>query len=142
MKTDSQLQQDVVAKLKWPSEVLVAQIGVKVKDGVLALSGDVEWQFQRQDAADPVRYRIGLIGVSNQICIKRALNANAVKSCIEAVLKRRATAAAKTVAVAIKGGGAILSGTVHSGAERGLATRSAWGGSGVRCGVVNMTLVY
>ena len=34
MKTDSQLQQDVTAKLKWEFAVHAAQIGVEVKNGV------------------------------------------------------------------------------------------------------------
>ena len=80
--------------------------------------------------------------MSNQIAIKPVLTATAVKSDIEAALKRRATADAKTIAVAVKGGDVTLSGTVHNWAERELATRSAWGSSGVRNVVDNMTLIY
>ena len=35
MKTDSQLQQDVTAELKWEFAVHAAQIGVEVKNGVV-----------------------------------------------------------------------------------------------------------
>ncbi|MEO8281180.1 MAG: BON domain-containing protein [Ideonella sp.] len=217
MKTDSQLQQDVMAELKWEPAVHAAQIGVEVKDGVvtlagevssyyeklnaeraaqrvagvkalavemqvkvgefgkrsdadiaqsakniigwtsslpadavkvmveggwLTLSGDVEWQFQRQDAADSVRYLSGVTGVSNQIAIKPTLAATAVKSDIEAALKRRATDDANTISVAVKGGDVTLTGTVHSWDERDLAKRSAWGSSGVRNVVDKMTLAY
>ncbi|MCV2356523.1 BON domain-containing protein [Paucibacter sp. B2R-40] len=216
MKTDSQLQQDVMAELKWEPSVHAAQIGVEVKDGVvtlagevssyteklnaeraaqrvqgvkalavdmtiklsqlgkrtdadiagsarnilswtsslptdavkvlveggwLTLSGDVEWQFQRQDAADSVRYLLGVIGVSNQIAIKPSLSATVVKSDIEAALKRRAMADAKTIAVEVKGADVTLTGTVHSWAERDLATRSAWSSAGVRNVVDKMNLV-
>lgn len=41
MKTDSQLQQDVMAELKWEPAVHAAQIGVEVKDGVVTLAGEV-----------------------------------------------------------------------------------------------------
>jgi osmotically-inducible protein OsmY len=217
MKTDSQLQQDVIAELKWEPAVHAAQIGVEVKDGVvtlagevssyveklnaeraaqrvngvkalavemkiklsefgkrtdadiaqsaknilswtsslpadavkvlveggwLTLSGDVEWQYQRQDAANSVRYLQGVIGVSNQIAIKQPLQASVVKSDIEAALKRRAVADAKTIAVEVKGADVTLTGTVHSWAERELATHSAWGSSGVRNVVDKMNLVY
>jgi osmotically-inducible protein OsmY len=217
MKTDSQLQQDVMAELKWEPAVHAAQIGVEVKDGVvtlagevssyaekwnaeraaqrvngvkalavemkvklsefgkrtdadiarsagnilswttsppadaikvlveggwLTLSGDVEWQYQRQDAVDSVRYLSGVTGVSNQIAIKPSLSASVVKSDIEAALKRRAAADAKTIAVEVKGADVTLTGTVHSWAERELATRSAWGSSGVGKVVDKMTLVY
>ena len=217
MKTDSQLQQDVMAELKWEPAVHAAQIGVEVKNGVvtlagevssytekwnaeraaqrvngvkalaveltvklaefskrtdadiaesaknilswtsslpadavkvmveggwLTLSGDVEWQYQRQDAADSVRYLSGVTGVSNQIAIKPSVSATVVKSDIEAALKRRAAADAKTIAVEVKGGDVTLTGTVHSWSERDLATRSAWGSSGVRNVVDKMNLVY
>ena len=217
MKTDAQLQQDVMAELKWEPAVHAAQIGVEVKDGVvtlagevssysekwnaeraaqrvngvkalavamkvklsefgkrtdadiaqsaknilgwtsslpadavkvmveggwLTLSGDVGWQYQRQDAADSVRYLSGVIGVSNQIAIKPAVSAAVVKSDIEASLKRRAAADAKTIAVEVKGSDVTLTGTVHSWAERDLATRSAWGSPGVRSVVDHMNLVY
>ncbi len=39
MKTDSQLQQDVMAELKWEPAVHATQIGVQVKDGVVTLAG-------------------------------------------------------------------------------------------------------
>ena len=217
MKTDSQLQQDVMAELKWEPAVHAAQIGVEVKDGVvtlagqvgsyaeklqaeraaqrvagvkalavemkvklgdygqrtdadiaqsaknilcwtsslpddavkvmveggwLTLSGDVEWQFQRQDAANSVRCLLGVTGVSNQITIKPTLSATGVKSDIEAALKRRASADAQTISVAVKGGDVTLTGTVHSWDERELATRTAWGSSGVRNVVDKMNLVY
>ena len=217
MKTDSQLQQDVMAELKWEPAVHAAQIGVEVKNGVvtlagevssyteklnaeraaqrvngvkalavemkvklsefgkrtdadiaesaknilgwtsslpadavkvlveggwLTLSGDVEWQYQRQDAADSVRYLSGVTGVSNQFAIKPSLSATVVKSDIGAALKRRAAADAKSIAFDVKGGDVTLIGTVRSWAERNLATRPAWGTAGVRNVVVNMNLVY
>ena len=41
MKSDSQLQQDVMAELKWEPAVHATQIGVEVKNGVVTLAGEV-----------------------------------------------------------------------------------------------------
>ena len=41
MKTDSQLQADVMAELKWDPKVDHSHIGVAAKDGVVTLSGSV-----------------------------------------------------------------------------------------------------
>jgi osmotically-inducible protein OsmY len=41
MKSESQLQQDVMAELKWEPSVHGSQIGVEVSDGVVTLSGHV-----------------------------------------------------------------------------------------------------
>ena len=216
MKTDSQLQQDVIAELEWEPSVHAAQIGVQVRSGVvtlsgevssyaekldaehaaqrvhgvlalavemtvklsefgrrtdadiaeaaknilawssalpadavhvlveggwLTLSGDVPWQYQRQSAANSVRWLAGVTGVSNQIGIKPALSATIVKADIEAAIKRRAAADAKTIQVQVAGGDVTLTGTVHSWAERDLARRSAWGSAGVRNVVDKMNLV-
>ena len=41
MKTDAQLQNDVMAELKWNSSLHATKIDVDVSDGVVTLSGHV-----------------------------------------------------------------------------------------------------
>ncbi len=50
MKTDSQLQQDVIAELKWEPSVNAAQIGVEVTAGVVTLAGHVDSFTAKWDA--------------------------------------------------------------------------------------------
>jgi osmotically-inducible protein OsmY len=141
-RSDGDIAASATNILGWTGSLPAGAVKVLVEGGWLTLSGDVEWQYQRQDAADSVRYLLGVTGVSNQIAIKPTLSAGVVKSDIEAALKRRAGADAKTIAVEVQGSDVTLSGTVHSWAERDLATRSAWGSAGVRNVVDNMNLVY
>ena len=52
MKTDEQLQRDVMAELQWEPSVHATQIGVEVKDGVVTLAGNVpsyaeKWAAER-----------------------------------------------------------------------------------------------
>lgn len=141
-RTDADIAESAKNILGWTSSLPADAVKVLVEGGWLTLSGDVEWQYQRQAAADSVRYLSGVTGVSNLIAIKPSLSATVVKSDIEAALKRRAAADAKTIAVDVKGGDVTLTGTVHSWAERDLATRSAWGSSGVSNVVDKMNLVY
>ena len=42
MKTDTQLQKDVMDELKWEATIHAVEIGVAVKDGVVTLSGNVD----------------------------------------------------------------------------------------------------
>ena len=42
MKTDTQLQSDVMAELKWDPSFNAAEIGLEVKNGVVTLSGHVD----------------------------------------------------------------------------------------------------
>lgn len=52
MKTDAQLQTDVLAELHWDPSINAAQIGVEVNNGVVTLSGEVstfaeKWELER-----------------------------------------------------------------------------------------------
>ena len=215
MKTDAQVQQDVLAELKWEPSVNAAKIGVEVKDGIvtlaghvdsfaekwdaeraaqrvagvtaltteidvalpgsskrndvdiarsaesalqwttflpkdsvkilvengwITLSGSVDWEYQRQSASAAVRYLMGVTGVSDQIAIKPRATAGAVKSDIEAALKRHAQADAQKVAVSVSGGNVTLSGQVPTWSERDMARNSAWSTPGVKSVVDNMTV--
>ena len=140
-RTDADIAESAKNILSWMSAVPADAVQVMVEGGWLTLSGDVAWQYQRQDAADSVRHLLGVIGVSNQIAIKPPLSAKVVKADIEAALQRRAAADAKTISVDVMGGDVTLTGSVHSWAERDLATRSAWGSAGVRHVVDKMSLV-
>jgi osmotically-inducible protein OsmY len=217
MKTDAQVQQDVMAELEWEPSLNAAQIGVEVKDGIvtlaghvgsygekwdaeraaqrvagvkalavemdvtlagsstridadiaraaenvlqwmsylpkdavkvmveggwITLSGDVDWEYQRQAAAGAVRYLMGVKSVSNDIAVKPKVSVSAVKSDIEAALNRCAKIDAQKILVKVQGDDVTLSGTVQSWAEHDSAMDSAWATPGVRNVVDNMAVAY
>ena len=142
IRSDADIASAARTALEWSADVPPEAIKVQVDDGWVTLTGNVEWQFQRQAAADNVRYLLGVTGVSDQIAIKPSPSATLVKADIEAALKRRAVADASEISVAVSGSEVTLKGTVHSWAERDLATTSAWGTPGVREVVDKLTLVY
>ncbi|MDQ2823097.1 MAG: BON domain-containing protein [Pseudomonadota bacterium] len=55
MKTDTQLQQDVLAELDWNPAINAADIGVEVKDGIVTLSGHVGSFAEKWDAERAAR---------------------------------------------------------------------------------------
>lgn len=57
MKTDSQLQQDVMAELQWEPAVPATLIGVEVRDGVVTLSGEVN-SYAEKLAAEQAAQRV------------------------------------------------------------------------------------
>jgi osmotically-inducible protein OsmY len=57
MKTDLQIQQDVMAELKWEPKVNAAHIGVEVKNGVVTLSGHVD-SFAEKWGAEQAAKRV------------------------------------------------------------------------------------
>ena len=67
MKTDSELQRDVMTELKWEPTINAAEIGVAVKDGVVTLSGDVDTYSMKWAAERAVRRVSGVKGLAEEV---------------------------------------------------------------------------
>ena len=69
MKTDTQLQKDVMEELKWEPCVAAAEIGVSVANGVVTLNGQVP-TFAEKWAAERAAQRVeGVKGIAEEIQI-------------------------------------------------------------------------
>jgi len=139
-RTDADIAHAVANVLAWTVSLPPGAVRVVVEKGWVTLSGEVEWQYQKQAAADGLRYLMGVIGVNNQIHVKPRVSATVVKSDIEAALKRTAVSEAKDIAVSVHYHDVTLTGTVRDWAERETARNAAWGTQGVRNVVDLMTL--
>jgi osmotically-inducible protein OsmY len=104
---------------------------VQVENGWVTLTGEVGWDYQRKFACTAVRHLMGVTGVSDQIALKPAVSLNAVKTDIEAALKRRAKADAQDISVEVRGSDIFLTGKVHTWQERELARHAVWNTPGV-----------
>ena len=69
MKTDSQIQKDVMTELKWQPSLKAATIGVAVKDGIVTLSGQVENYMQKQAAERATKKVAGVRAIAEDIQI-------------------------------------------------------------------------
>jgi len=70
VRTDEQIQRDVLAELKWDASVAPNEIGVLVKDGVVTLLGWVD-AYTKKWAAEDAAHRVrGVRAVANDIEIK------------------------------------------------------------------------
>ena len=72
MKTDAQLQQDVMNELKWEPTLHAAEIGVGVKDGVATLSGHVDSYAKKVAAERAVKRVAGVTAVAEEIKVTLA----------------------------------------------------------------------
>ena len=140
-RTDGDIAQAAGNVLEWTSLVPADAIKVMVERGWVTLTGEVDWQFQRQAATDGVRHLMGVTGVSNQINIKPAAITGSIKSDIEEALRRSSIADASNIYVALDGSVVTLSGTIQRWDERDTAIYSAWGTPGVYNVIDEMTLI-
>ena len=70
MKSDSQLQSDVLAELKWKPNVNAAHIGVTAKDHAVTLTGQVEHYTEKIAAQDAASGVYGVQAVANDIVVE------------------------------------------------------------------------
>ena len=206
MKTDSQLQRDVMAELEWDPSIDHADIGVSVIDGVVALNGyvksyaekmaaeratkrvagvraiaeelkirypsdsktadheiakrivdifrynvlipddnivvkvengwvnltgNVEWNYQSIEAGKAAGKVSGVLGVLNYLAVKNRASATDVRKRIEDAFKRQAGLDAASVSINTSGTKVVLGGKVSAWHERQLAERAAWAAPGV-----------
>jgi osmotically-inducible protein OsmY len=130
-RTDSDIAAAAVQALSWNSTVPQGKVHVTVDKGWVTLKGDVEWQYQRQEAERAVRRLLGVRGVSNLITVKPAAMPSDLKKKIEDALVRNAQIDAERITVEVQGSKAILRGKVRSWAEREEAARVAWLAPGI-----------
>jgi len=69
-RTDTQIQTDVLAELKWEPRVMPNEIGVAVKDGVVTLTGTVDSYTKRWAAEDAAHRVRGVKAVANEIEVR------------------------------------------------------------------------
>ena len=55
--------------LDWDVSVPYDRIKVQVQNGLVTLSGEVDWWYQKNAAEDTVRKVVGVVMVSNQIAV-------------------------------------------------------------------------
>jgi osmotically-inducible protein OsmY len=130
-RTDTDIAAAAVHALNWNSSIPPEKIHVTVDKGWVTLKGEVEWQYQRQEAERAVRGLWGVKGVSNLITVKPLASPADLKKKIEDALVRSAQVDAKQITVEVLGSKAILKGKVRSWAERQEAERTAWLAPGI-----------
>lgn len=68
--SDDQIAKRALDIIAWDSTIPKDKVLVKVQNGFVTLSGEVDWFYQRDDAEHAVRKLAGIKGLSNEIRIK------------------------------------------------------------------------
>jgi osmotically-inducible protein OsmY len=116
MKTDSLLQDDVMAELQWEPTVHAAQIGVTVRDGVVTLAGEVSSYVEKCNAERAAQRVHGVKALAVEMTVKlselgRRTDADIARSA-RSILGWTHSLPTGAVQVLVEGGWLTLSGSV------------------------------
>jgi osmotically-inducible protein OsmY len=124
-REDAVVRGEVLQALTLNSTV-PSTVDARVTDGVVTLSGTVNWNFEREEAETTSSNVRGVRGIRSEIVLVPTSKVEDVKQAIEEQIKRNASIDADSVSVVIAGGKVTLKGFVSSWAARDAAINAAW----------------
>jgi osmotically-inducible protein OsmY len=128
-RDDEDIARAAVTRLAWNASLPRDAIKIAVEKGWVTLSGELDWGFERDAAAQEVRELWGVVGVTNKIRVKSRVDTFNLTSEITQAL-HRSWLDPKGVKVSADGGRVTLSGYVGSWNDRALAGSTAWAAPG------------
>lgn len=144
MKTDAALRQDVMAELGWNPAIDTSHISVAVKDGVVALMGQVDSYVGKCAVERAVQRVAGVREIAMEIDVKLALghlrNDAEIAAAAESALRWHALIPADLLRVKVESGFVTLDGEVDWDFQRSHAEKAVRPLTGVRGLVNNITL--
>jgi osmotically-inducible protein OsmY len=130
-RDDEDLRGDVLEALMLEGSVPMT-VDAQARDGFVALTGTVEWHYQREAAESRTASVPGVVGIDNAVALAQAPDAGAAGDAISCAFWRDAVLDADGLSVeTFSGGLVILSGTVGSWAAHDHAVAAAWSAAGV-----------
>lgn len=130
---DDEIAQRAINILAWSTTLPESALHVKVRDGWITLTGNVQWQYQRLAAAAAVRKLQGVTGITNSINLVPTVQPGDVKERILGALKRHAEVEASRIHVEVQPTGKVkIDGEVDNWEELRAIERAVWSMPGVR----------
>ena len=129
--TDEGLAERIANVLKWNVSIPGKEIKANVKNGIVTLTGQVDWQYQRTNILRNIEHVGGVVNVVDHITLKPAATATDVQQKINDALKRHADIEASKIQITVANGTVTLTGSVESIEEMDRVEDAAWTAPGV-----------
>lgn len=127
---DAEIAKRVADILEWDA-LVPRDLDVTVEDGVVKLSGKVEWNYQRDLAGEDAAKISGVLRIDNRIEVTPHVSTSDVRQRIQEAFERNADLEAENIHVQADGSKVTLTGTVSSWSKRYQAESAAWAAPGV-----------
>ncbi len=144
MKTDAEIQKDVMDELKWEPILNATEIGVAVSNGVVTLSGYVD-TFHKKSAAENAAWRVkGVTAVAEELEVRLPFDARLtdveVAEKVAHTIKWHTAIPDENIKIKVTDGWVTLEGEVHWNFQKESAFNAIRTLSGVK-GVSNYIVV-
>ncbi|MGZ3884960.1 MAG: BON domain-containing protein [Bacteroidia bacterium] len=142
MKTDAEIQKDVMAELKWEPSLNGNEIGVSVKQGVVMLSGVIDSYYKKVMAEKAAKRVAGVKAVAEEITVKvpgskTVTDVDIAQAAINA-LKWNSTVDETKIKVQVENGEVTLEGEVEWNFQKVSARKAVENLNGVCCIINNI----
>lgn len=131
-KTDKEIAKAAANALAWEAAVPQENIFVKVEEGQIYLSGEVDWFYQKEAAKNTVENLMGVKNVINTIDVKHGEDSNETIEKITKAFERLANIDSKNIDISVDGNTVTLSGSVRTISEKDEAQKVAYFTPGVK----------
>ena len=128
---DVEVTAELLSVFRWNWNTVNNTIKVNVINSWVTLSGELEWNYQREAAKKVASNLIGVRGVTNLITIKPHEGIELNKTALENALKSHVALDVSDIIVAVSDCDVTLKGTVDTWYQKELAGRIAWKAPGV-----------
>jgi osmotically-inducible protein OsmY len=130
-RTDNEIASEIINAYKNDYAFAEDKVKAKVENGWVTLSGEVNWNYQKDNAKSTVIMLGGVKGVVNDIRIAPSIPEDVEKIDVEEALKRNWSIEADNIDVSVSGKKVTLKGSVDSWYQKDEAGKIAWNAPGV-----------
>jgi len=131
VRSDADIVKAALNVLKWTLFVPHEKIKIAVDKGHLTLTGNVEYNYQKETAQEAVENLYGVVSVSNDIRVKPTVTPVEVREKIIKEFERNARIDASNIRIEVDGSKVTLKGTVRNFDEDKEARTAVWSIPGI-----------
>jgi osmotically-inducible protein OsmY len=140
MKTDSEIQKNVIDELKWEPALNASEIGVAVKDGIVTLTGTVDSYWKKMSAEKAAKRVAGVRAVAQEVEVELVptgkKNDAEIAEAVLNALKWNSSVNDEKIKVKVEDGWVTLEGEVEWAYQRKSAERTIEDLEGIK-GITN-----